>query len=229
MPSRVLLACAFLLSAAVSGCNKTDVLAAHAAAARPGPPAVPLAMLSRVGVPTHYRLALTIDPRKRGFSGHGEIDVDLTSPQRSFFIDGLDLRVSRVAARLPSGTVLAARFTQVHASGVATLSFTQALPKGHATLVFDYEASFNESLAGLYKVTDHGDAYAFTQFENIDARRAFPSFDEPGFKTPFDITVIAPAADKVVGNTRVVSTVPVSAGMTKWVFETTKPLPTYLV
>ncbi|MBV9063381.1 MAG: M1 family metallopeptidase, partial [Alphaproteobacteria bacterium] len=87
---------------------------------------------------------------------------------------------------------------------------------------------FNRSLSGLYKVISRGDSYAFTQFENTDARRAFPSFDEPGFKTPFDVTIIAPSADKVIANTPVLSRTE-QGSMTKWVFEPTKPLPTYLI
>ncbi|MGN6149081.1 MAG: M1 family metallopeptidase, partial [Rhizomicrobium sp.] len=65
--------------------------------------------------------------------------------------------------------------------------------------------------------------------ENIDARRMFPGFDEPGYKTPFDITVIAPADDKVIANTPVVTDSGVGNGMMQLVFEQTKPLPTYLV
>jgi alanyl aminopeptidase len=112
---------------------------------------------------------------------------------------------------------------------VVLLTFASEVPAGAATLVFDYDAPFDQSLAGLYKVMVRGDAYAFTQFENIDARRMFPGFDEPGFKTPFDITVTAPQSDKVIGNTPVTNDVSAGNGMMRWTFETTKPLPTYLV
>ncbi|MEJ0044364.1 MAG: M1 family aminopeptidase [Rhizomicrobium sp.] len=112
---------------------------------------------------------------------------------------------------------------------MARLIFVDKVPAGEATLIFDYDAPFDRSLAGLYKVVDRGDSYAFTQFESTDARRAFPSFDEPGFKTPFDMTVIAPKGMRVIGNTPIVAAAPAAHGMVDTVFQTTKPLPTYLV
>jgi alanyl aminopeptidase len=212
----------------LSACEKVE-RSMDAQAATPRTPAVPLAMLPRTVLPDHYRLSFVIDPEKDSFAGHTEIDVTVEKPLRSFFMHGLDLRMSRAAVRLASGATIPATYRQVHDSGVDTLSFGKRVPAGHATLIFDYEAPFNTSLSGLYKVVDRGDAYAFTQFENIDARRAFPGFDEPGFKTPFDVTITAPSSDKVIANTRVVTSAASGAGMTRWVFETTKPLPTYLV
>jgi alanyl aminopeptidase len=191
--------------------------------------AVPLAMLPGVVTPLHYRLNFTIDPAKDGFSGHTEIDVNVAKPLKSFFLHGLDLRVAHAAIRLASDKTVPATYAQVHESGVAVLKFAQQIPAGRATLLFDYHAPFNGSLEGLYKVVDGGNAYAFTQFEAIDARRAFPSFDEPGFKTPFDIAVTAPAGDKVVGNTPERASGAAVGGMQRWVFQPTKPLPTYLV
>ncbi len=99
------------------------------------------------------------------------------------------------------GRNIPVRYAQIDKSGVAQLTFASEIPAGNATLIFDYDAPFDTSLAGLYKVKSGGDEYAVTQFENIDARRAFPGFDEPGYKTPFDITITAPSEDKVIANT----------------------------
>lgn len=189
---------------------------------------IPLGQLTQVATPQHYRVSLTIDPRKDRFSGHAEIDVVFTEPRRKMFIHGLDLHITNATARTKSGGV-AIVYRQVDKSGVAELTFASEIPAGKATLVFDYDAPFDTSLAGLYKVHSRGDDYAFTQFENIDARRAFPSFDEPGYKTPFDITITAPSADKVIANTMPLRNERAPNGMTKTVFAPTEPLPTYLV
>jgi len=68
-----------------------------------------------------------------------------------------------------------------------------------------------------------------TQMEPISARFAFPSFDEPGFKTPFDISLTIPTADTAVANTQQVKEVPAGDGWKTLTFAQTLPLPTYLV
>jgi alanyl aminopeptidase len=240
--SRYLLPAALLIAAlSLAGCGKnnqssqTAQTAAQTAAPSAAPAAdtadagpIPLAQLPRVAVPTHYRIALTIDPTKDNFSGHDEIDINVTKPLHTLYIHGNEINVKTVVAKVGNKTI-AVNYKQVDKSGVVLLTFASDVPAGVTTLVFDYDAPFDQSLAGLYKVVVRGDSYAFTQFENIDARRMFPGFDEPGFKTPFDITVTAPAADKVVGNTSVTNDTGAGNGMTRWTFETTKPLPTYLI
>ncbi|HEY4123407.1 MAG TPA: M1 family aminopeptidase, partial [Rhizomicrobium sp.] len=190
--------------------------------------AIPLGPLPQVAAPEHYRLALTIDPTKDRFTGHTEIDLLFAKPRTKMFIHGLDLHMISASARV-NGRRIAARYTQVDKSGVAQLTFASEIPAGRATLVFDYDAPFDTSLAGLYKVRSGGDDYAVTQFENIDARRAFPGFDEPGYKTPFDITITAPSTDKVIANTMPRSSDKLVGGMTRTVFAPTEALPTYLV
>ncbi len=223
----------FALVLSVAACGKTNQAPApgeaswRQAAAQAGP--IPMAMLPRTVAPQHYRLSFTIDPTKARFIGHDEIDVKFAAPLRAIYLDGLDLNVTRAVVRLASGQTIAARYAQVHPSGIARLLFADVVPVGAATLIFDYDAPFGQSLSGLYKVADGGEQYAFTQFESTDARRAFPSFDEPGFKTPFSVTVIAPVADKVIANTPIVYDSFAGAGMTKTVFQPTNPLPTYLV
>ncbi|MEJ1969931.1 MAG: M1 family aminopeptidase [Rhizomicrobium sp.] len=190
---------------------------------------MPLGRLPRDAVPERYRIALKIDPKAERFGGHVEIDVNFLKARRSLFLHGLDLNVSGVTVRIKGKPSFAAHYDQVDRSGVARLIFVDQVPAGEATLIFDYDAPFGTSLAGLYKVVDRGDSYAFTQFESTDARRAFPSFDEPGFKTPFDVTVIAPRGLKVIGNTPIAAAAPAAKGFVETTFQRTYPLPTYLV
>jgi alanyl aminopeptidase len=190
---------------------------------------VPLGQLARDVVPSRYRVALVIDPTRDMFSGHVEIDVTFREKRRALYLHGRDLNVLAASVRLDARHSIPAHYMQVDTSGVARLIFVDQVPAGKATLVFDYEASYGKSLSGLYKVVDRGDAYAFTQFESTSAREAFPSFDEPGFKAQFQLTVTAPASDKVVSNTPVQSQTRAQKGMVSTLFQWTRPLPTYLV
>ena len=177
--------------------------------------------------PKAYRLAFTIDPAAKDFTGHTEIDATLTKPAQSFFLHGSELRVTRVKVQSKAGNV-DATYTELEHSGVARLDLPRQLPAGDITIAFDYSADFRTGAEGLFHAEVGGIWYAWTQMEPIDARRMFPGFDEPGFKTPFVVTVTAPKDQKVFANAPLLDAT--TAGtMTTHRFAPTPPLPTYLV
>lgn len=225
---RVLVVAGVLTAAGLSACGRSPKTPTRTPGGVIATEPVPVAQLPRVVIPARYRIQLTVDPSRDGFSGHAEIDVVLSEKRRDLFIDGQGLNVLAASVRLNARHSVPAHYMQVSKFGVARLIFVDEIPAGKATLVFDYEAPFGKSLSGLYKVVNRGDAYAFTQFEAIDARRVFPSFDEPGFKTPFQLSVTAPSADKVVSNTPVLA-MHAKNGTSTTVFQWTRPLPTYLI
>ncbi|HTM80267.1 M1 family metallopeptidase [Asticcacaulis sp.] len=177
--------------------------------------------------PLSYSLNLTIVPSKPRFSGHVEIDVNVKAETKSLYLHGRDLKVSKVVAMV-GGKPIAAKYTQVDDLGVARLDFSKAVPAGRVTLVFDYDARFTNDAAGLYRVKVGDDWYVWSQFESIDARGAFPSFDEPGFKTPFKVEIttedglVALSNGPEDGSTT-------SGKMITHSFYRTEKLPTYLM
>jgi aminopeptidase N len=191
------------------------------------PPAAPLGQLQGTLKPTAYRLELIVDPAATEFKGHTEIDAVLAQPARTLFLHGNQLHVSKVLVTA-AGHAVEAHYTQVDDSGVARLDLPADLPAGKVTLTFDYTAGFRTGAEGLFRVQVAGNWYAWTQFEPMDARRVFPGFDEPGFKTPFTVTVTAPAGAKVFANSHEVSAA-ASGAMSVHHFAPTPPLPTYLV
>ncbi|MBN8280566.1 MAG: M1 family metallopeptidase, partial [Gammaproteobacteria bacterium] len=197
-----------------------------AMAAEPGAPAGRLGNAAR---PLAYRLELTVLPDQPGYSGQTAIDVELAEPVRVLYLHGNGLNVGAATFQAPGAAPVAGTWAQVDATGVARLEFPRALPLGRGTLQLEYTASFARPGEGLYKSVVAGEAYAFTQFQPIDARRMFPGFDEPGFKTPFDIAVITRAGNAVVSNTPIASERPAGEGLKRVQFATTMPLPTYLV
>src|SRR5206468_3966374 len=108
------------------------------------------------------------------------------------------------------------------------VTFARALPAGRATIALAWEGTFDGELRGLYKLDDHGQAYAFTQFEATSARRAFPCFDEPAWKTPYEVSVTTPRGMIAVGNAPEVDRKE-SGDTTTFRFAPTPPMPSYLV
>ena len=96
-----------------------------------------------------------------------------------------------------------------------------------------YSGRLSDKLVGFYDAP-YNDAgrvkhLAVTQFEEEDARRAFPCFDHPRYNTPFSISLEAPPGAIALSTTVVETTVPLDGGGTLYEFETTPPMPTYLL
>lgn len=189
----------------------------------------PTGPLPRDVVPTHYRLGLTVVPDRHGFHGTAEIDVTVERPTRHIWIHGNRLSVRSAHVTPAGGESIEAQWEQLDDEGVAVLRLRGVLPAGEATIRIEYDAPFNRALRGLYRVDEGGHSYAFTQFEATSARLAFPSFDEPAFKTPFDVTLTVRRDHVAVFNTPAAEETQVAEDLKRVRFETTRPMPTYLV
>jgi len=177
--------------------------------------------------PLAYTLELSVLPQREVFSGRTQISVELLAPRREVWLHGQRLQVKEVRA-VSEDEVTSGRYKQHDAAGLASIEFERELPAGKYVIELQYEAAFDRKLLGLYRVDVGRDSYAFTQFEPLSARRAFPCFDEPGWKTPFDIWLTVAEADAAVSNT-----LPIgfshSGDYKRIHFAPTQPLPTYLV
>ena len=188
---------------------------------------IPSGQLGTNVTPTRYELELTLIPEKSGFSGKVDIDVSIRQASGHIFLHGQGLDVGKVTLQQGSLT-LNADYTQVHDSGIARIDLPQAV-SGDVRLTFSYQAPYSQSLDAIYQVKESGISYLFSQMEAIAARMAIPSFDEPLFKTPFAITIITAAKNKVITNTPEISRETLENGWIKRNFAITKPLPTYLL
>ena len=191
------------------------------------PASFPEGRLDDAVKPSAYRLDLTVDPAKERFSGKVEIDAVLKAPSAALFIHGRDLAMRGVVATV-AGKAYPGTWKQLDDTGVAQITFAQALPAGQVTLAFDYDAPFGSGPAGMFRVKVGEDWYSWTQFQSIDARAVFPGFDEPGLKQPFTVTVRTPPGLKAVSNAPELS-VTREGGFDVHRFAQTLPLPTYLM
>src|SRR5256885_4897984 len=195
---------------------------AQADAASGGVP--PLLQLPRDVKPVRYSIEMEIDPRKTRFRGSEDISVELLRPRSAIWLHGRNLHVS-----VASVSGISATFEQVNPEGLARLSLSRIAEAGPAIIHFEWDAAFDRQIVGLYLAHEAGDAYAYTQFEAVDARRAFPGFDEPDFKTPFEVSLVVPDSDLAVANTTEVGESAAGEGRKRIRFAPTKPLPTYLL
>ena len=182
--------------------------------------------------PTRYEAKLTITPTEEAFTGEIAISLDVKNPTSVVWLNAVELEMG--AATLERGTEkTAARI--VPANQFTGFAFDEAVPQGPAVLRIAYKGKLRMHEAkGAYRQDEGGDSYVFTQFESIDARRAFPCFDEPSWKTPWQLTLDVPAKDAAFANTPelVAATAappPTSPGRKIVQFAPSKPIPSYLV
>src|SRR5262245_22009830 len=183
--------------------------------------------------PTRYALDLTVDPAQPRFSGRARITVAIDEPTSAIVLNARGLTVSAAALVTGAGRLTARTQLRLAAGSKQdpeelVLAFDRVIPPGPAEIEIAYDGPFAPGMRGLYRAQDGGRWYAFTQFEPTDARRAFPCFDEPGWKTPFVLTIAAPAGSMAIANTRETRRQPDGA-LVRFEFEESRPLPTYLV
>jgi alanyl aminopeptidase len=203
----------------------TAAAAGTAPASDAAPPKVRLPGDTR---PTAEALELHIDPAADRFSGTVDIAITLDQPRSVVWLHGKGFDVSRATATPDGGTEIAGTWQQRDDTGFASVTLPQQLAAGKAKLHIEFSAPYGPKLEGLYKITQGGVPYAFTQFESIAARDAFPCFDEPGFKIPFDTTLVVPADAQAIANTHEVDR-KTDGGNARVHFAPTLPLPSYLV
>jgi aminopeptidase N/puromycin-sensitive aminopeptidase len=187
--------------------------------------------------PEHYSLALTPDLRAATFAGEETIDVVLDRPSATITLNAAEIKFVSVRAASKSGTNpeaspvwQTAKVSLDDEKEQATLAFARPLQAGNVTLSISYTGILNDKLRGFYLSKTKARNYAVTQFEPTDARRAYPSFDEPALKATYDITLVIDGGDNAISNTQVVSDTPGPiAGKHTVKFATTPKMSTYLV
>jgi len=182
--------------------------------------------LGRDVMPLFQSIRLHLDADKRSYSGSVHVDLDVKRAVSELQLHSEGQKLVRVTLLQGTDTLAVERRGGDH--GLLTLTTARALRPGRATLEIDFTHMFGTRAVGLYRVVKDGRGYLFTQFESDDAREAFPCWDEPGFKFPYQVTLEIPAAHSAVSNTPVESETE-KDGWKTIRFKKTAPLPSYLL
>lgn len=202
------------------------ILCAARVAPAQQPPKLRLSEVQAVQ-PDFYRVDLNLDPAKNTFTGAIQIRLNVEKPFRTLWLNASKLSLTTIklekAGSALNGTSIAGN------DNFIGLSFPAEVSPGTADLKIEYtgQIKFGQP-SGIFGSEDNGNRYLLTQFESIDARSAFPCFDEPSYKVPWQLTLHVPASDSAISNTPIEKES--TEGQNKTViFEQTKPLPSYLV
>ena len=174
-------------------------------------------------LPTSQTVTLDVDPRKDDYTGSVTVDLEVRKATTAFRFHSEDMTITSL--KLNGADVTHAK----GGDGTVLVTASEPLKPGKYVLTADFANKFNRQAVGLYKMlTKDKEPYLFTQFQAIDARRAFPVWDEPGIKIPYEINVTIPDIYDAISNAPIANE---SKGEgTKIIrFARTKPLPAYLL
>jgi aminopeptidase N len=224
---RIKLVSTLSLAISLAACATTGMHAPPAAA--PVASAQVPTQLPRNVRPLHYSLSIAPDAPNLRFTGSALIDVNLLAPTDTITVNALDLDFTSVTA---DGGAHARVSTDAEAQ-TATFHFPAPIAPGNHRLAIDYSGKINTQAVGLFALdyqSSQGPKRAlFTQFEASDARRMFPGWDEPAFRTPYDLRVAVPAGQQSVGNMPEAGREMRPDGSAVVTFRTTPAMSSYLV
>ena len=184
--------------------------------------------LPEVATPENYKLTFTPDLEKARFEGDETIAIRVLKPTSEITLNAVDIDFHEVTIT-SGGSTQKAKVTPGKEKEMVVVAVEKPLSAGPATVHIAYTGILNDEMRGLYLgKDDQGRKYAASQFEATDARRAFPSFDEPAYKATFDISAVADKGQVAISNQKVVSDTPGPGDRHTVRFATTARMSPYL-
>jgi aminopeptidase N len=186
--------------------------------------------------PSHYDVSVVPHADKLAFDGKVAIAVDVLEPTASITLNAMDMTFANVKLLPAKGKAkFAAPRVAIDAQAqTATFTFDHAVPAGSYTLSMDYTGKIGTQANGLFAIdydtkADGKKRALYTQFENSDARRFIPSWDEPAYKATFTLDATVPSADMAINNMPVATSKDLGNGLKKVTFAQTPKMSTYLL
>jgi aminopeptidase N len=205
---------------------------AHAAQALSEPPFsfdTAYGRLPKTVVPLDYRVEVTPDAEARSLSGKETVTLQFRQASATIVFNSLNETLADV--RLdgkPVKSVISSNEQQL-----TTVTLNKPAAAGRHLLKFSYTGKMEAGPRGMfaqpYVKPDGGKGLLVsTKFESTDARRMFPCWDEPAFRSTFELSAVIPKDWAAVSN------MPIATRVTKGelatvTFQRSPKMPTYLM
>jgi tricorn protease interacting factor F2/3 len=170
----------------------------------------------------NYQIELDFDLEKKIYEGKEKIFLNLDK-EDLIKIDSVDLKIKELKVNDKDVDFEVAQDKILIKNG---------FQKGENIIFINFEGELKEVLGGIYlskyKDKEEEKYLITTQFEPIEARKAFPCFDDPDKKATFDLTLIFPKDLKAISNTLPIEE-EILGEKKKVIFETSPKMSTYLL
>jgi aminopeptidase N len=199
------------------------------ASARAGAAPAGRIVLPDTAVPLHYDIAVDPDLDALTFKGSASVLISVKVSTDRIVLNSRDIVIERASL---SGAG-APTISYDESVQTATFRFPAAVGPGEHVLSMEYRGRIFRQAYGLF-VLDYATPLGtkrslFTQFENADARRFVPCWDEPALKATFSLTATLPSALMPVSNMPVASREDLPGGRQRVRFLETPKMSSYLL
>ena len=181
--------------------------------------------------PIHYKIKLEPDLERFRVSGTTEILLEASKPVDEITLNILELAIWNCKVKADAD-YMDCPFLISPRKEEMTVSLSNEM-SGKIELRIDYIARINDKMAGFYrsqyKSQEKIKHIAVTQFEESDARRAFPCFDHPIRKATFEIEMIIDEGLVAISNCPAIDERSVGGGKKVVRFQQTPKMSTYLL
>ena len=185
----------------------------------------------------HYDLFLYPDLVTGLFMGRVTIAIMATAPTHFFLVHTKHLAITKTSLQDQSGnSVSYRRVFEYKKNEFWVVELDQETGAGNYSLSMEFSGNLTQGITGFYKSVYTNSLgkqvpIATSKFQPTYARRAFPCFDEPSFKSTFSTVLVRPSQKYIA-----LSNMPVvdqkedspTAGLTTVIFQKSVPMVTYL-
>ncbi|MES1919340.1 Aminopeptidase 2 mitochondrial, variant 2 [Bonamia ostreae] len=156
-------------------------------------------------IPSKYRLSLIPNMTDFTYSGKVIVDLHAKQPVNQIKLHSADLEFKNVEFSQSDHNKKIDVSKISFDSAEETAEIPTTVSQGDGTLKIEFSGLINDQMKGFYRstfkdATGKSRVVGCTQFEPIDARRAFPCWDEPVHKAKFDVDITVPQKYLVLSN-----------------------------
>ncbi len=181
--------------------------------------------------PKSYHLFIEPDLEAQTFSGNVTININIGKKSDVVYLHAKDLVIGEVFIR-QNKLVLIPQIKYINKDDTIELSLPKKI-QGSFEVSISFTGIIHQDLRGFYlsthQINGKEERIGATQFEAIDARRAFPCFDEPDMKAIFNLKINTPKNLSVLANTEIVEKKNTTKDRVEYSFAPSPIMSTYLL